>query len=91
MLFTTAKFLAFFAVAFTVYWLIRRHRSRLLWLTAASAFFYMAWRWEFIFLIIASTSIDYFVALRLPHLPNSSILRKWLVALSVSVDRKSVV
>ena len=68
MLFTTAKFLAFFAVAFTVYWLIRRHRARLLWLTTASAFFYMAWRWEFIFLIIASTSIDYFVALRLPKL-----------------------
>ena len=34
-----------------------------MWLTAASAVFYMSWRWEFIFLILASTSVDYLVAL----------------------------
>jgi alginate O-acetyltransferase complex protein AlgI len=85
MLFPTAKFLGFFLVAFTVYWLIRRHRGRLLWLTAASAVFYMSWRWEFIFLILASTSIDYLVALRLNQL-SSDRVRKWLVALSVTVN-----
>ena len=57
MLFATAKFLAFFAVAFAVYWLIGRHRWRLVWLTAASAFFYACWKWEFLFLILASTSV----------------------------------
>ena len=65
MLFATAKFLAFFAVAFAVYWLIGRHRRRLVWLTAASAFFYACWKWEFLFLILASTSVDYLVALKL--------------------------
>src|SRR5262245_56468250 len=78
MLFTTAKFLAFFAVAFSVYWLLGRHRWRLVWLTAASAFFYACWRWEFLFLILASTSVDYFVALRLQRVQNPRA-RKWLV------------
>jgi alginate O-acetyltransferase complex protein AlgI len=85
MLFTTAKFLGFFVVAFSVYWLIGRHRGRLLWLTAASAVFYMAWKWQFIFLILASTSVDYFVALRLNRVQSDSA-RRWLVALSVTVN-----
>jgi alginate O-acetyltransferase complex protein AlgI len=86
MLFPTAKFLAFFAVTFAVYWLLGRHRWRLVWLTAASAFFYACWRWEFLFLIAASTSVDYLVALKIPKLPRSSVTRKWLVALSISVN-----
>jgi alginate O-acetyltransferase complex protein AlgI len=86
MLFPTAKFLAFFAVTFAVYWLLGRHRWRLVWLTAASAFFYACWRWEFLFLIAASTSVDYLVALKIPRLPRSSVTRKWLVALSISVN-----
>jgi alginate O-acetyltransferase complex protein AlgI len=86
MLFPSAKFLAFFAAAFAVYWLLGRHRWRLVWLTAASAFFYACWRWEFLFLIAASTSVDYLVALKIPKLPRSDVARKWLVALSVSVN-----
>jgi alginate O-acetyltransferase complex protein AlgI len=86
MLFTTAKFLGFFLIAFSVYWLIGRHRWRLVWLTAASAFFYACWRWEFLFLILGSTSVDYFVALRLNRLERSSPWRKWLVVLSVSIN-----
>lgn len=85
MLFPTSKFLAFFVVAFAVYWLLGRHRWRMLWLTAASAFFYMSWSPWFILLIVVSTSVDYFVALRLPQV-ESSRARKWLVALSVSVN-----
>jgi alginate O-acetyltransferase complex protein AlgI len=85
MLFPTAKFLGFFVVAFTVYWLLGRHRWRLLWLTIASAIFYMSWNPWFLLLILGSTSIDYFVALRLPHLENRRIA-KWLVALSVTVN-----
>ncbi len=86
MLFPTARFLAFFAVAFAVYWLLGRHRWRLVWLTAASAFFYACWKWEFLFLILASTLVDYLVALKIPKLPRSSVARKWLVALSITVN-----
>jgi len=85
MLFPTSGFLSFFIAAFTVYWLLGRHRWRLVWLTIASAFFYMIWRWEFIFLILASTSVDYLVALRLPG-EKSSRKRKWLVTFSVCIN-----
>jgi alginate O-acetyltransferase complex protein AlgI len=85
MLFVTAKFLAFFVVAFAVYWLLGRHRWRLVWLTAASAFFYACWRAEFLLLILASTSVDYLVAQRLNRVRNPRA-RKGLVALSVSIN-----
>jgi alginate O-acetyltransferase complex protein AlgI len=85
MLFPTAKFLAFFAVVFTVYWLLGRHRGRMFWLTAASAFFYMSWNPWFILLIVGSTSIDYLVALKLNDV-RSDRTRKSLVALSVGVN-----
>jgi alginate O-acetyltransferase complex protein AlgI len=85
MLFTTSNFFGFFAVAFAVYWLLGRHRWRLVWLTAASAFFYMCWNPWFILLILASTSVDYIVALRLNRVASPAG-RKWLVALSVTVN-----
>src|SRR5262245_42458253 len=85
MLFTTAKFFAFFLVAFSVYWLLGRHRWRLVWLTTASAFLYACWRFEFLFLILASTSVDHFVALRLNRVENPRA-RKGLVVLSVSIN-----
>jgi len=85
MLFPTAKFLAFFLVVFAVYWLLGRHRRMMLWLTCASAFFYMAWSPWFIVLILGSTSIDYLVAMRLNHVPCDRT-RRAMVALSVSVN-----
>jgi alginate O-acetyltransferase complex protein AlgI len=45
----------------------------------------MSWNPWFILLIIGSTSVDYFVALRLPRV-ESLRGRKWLVALSVTVN-----
>jgi alginate O-acetyltransferase complex protein AlgI len=86
MLFTTAKFLGFFLVAFSVYWLLGRHRWRLVWLTAASAFFYACWKWQFLFLILGSTSVDYFVALLLPRMARSDGGRKLLVMASVTIN-----
>src|SRR5258707_3823123 len=85
MLFTTAKFLGFFLVAFSVYWLLGRHRWRLVWLTAASAFFYACWRWEVLFLILGATSVDYLVALRLQHTKDPRA-RKALVLFSVAIN-----
>jgi alginate O-acetyltransferase complex protein AlgI len=85
MLFPTAKFLGFFLVVFTVYWLLGRHRWRMLWLVCASAFFYMAWSPWFILLILASTSVDYLVAMRLNHVSGDRT-RRAMVALSVAVN-----
>ncbi|HKB00932.1 MAG TPA: MBOAT family protein [Gemmataceae bacterium] len=85
MLFPTSQFLGFFLIVFTVYWLLGRHRWRMLWLTAASTYFYMAWSPWFILLILGSTSIDYLVAMRLNRVARDRT-RQAMVALSVCVN-----
>lgn len=65
MVFVEARFFLFFAIVFVVYWLIPANRWRKLWLLAASYVFYGAWDWRFLLLLIASTGVDYFIAMYL--------------------------
>lgn len=65
--FPTSQFLAFFLIVFTVYWLLPRHRWRMVWLLVTSCVFYMSWHPWLITLIVLSASVDYVVALKLPH------------------------
>jgi D-alanyl-lipoteichoic acid acyltransferase DltB (MBOAT superfamily) len=64
MLFNSIEFLIFFPIVVVLYFLLP-HRYRWLLLLAASYYFYMSWRPEYIVLILASTLVDYFVALSL--------------------------
>jgi len=68
--FVEARFFLFFAIVFFVYWLIPGNRSRKLWLLAASYVFYGAWDWRFLLLLIASTGVDYFIAMYLDRAPD---------------------
>ena len=61
MLFNSGQFLIFFPVVIVLYFLFP-HRLRWVFLLAASYFFYMCWRWEYVFLILGSTVADYFIA-----------------------------
>ncbi|MGQ8337034.1 MBOAT family O-acyltransferase [Sunxiuqinia sp. A32] len=45
-------------------------KSRLIWLTLASFFFYGWWDWRFLFLIIFSGLVDYFAALMMQKHPK---------------------
>jgi alginate O-acetyltransferase complex protein AlgI len=64
MIFNSLEYIAFFVIAVGGYFLFpQRFRNR--WLLAASLYFYMSWSAPFILLILYSTTIDYFVALRL--------------------------
>lgn len=65
MVFVEARFFFFFAIVFVVYWLIPANRNRKIWLLITSYFFYGSWDYRFLFLLIASTSVDYFAALYL--------------------------
>lgn len=67
MLFNSGQFLLFFPVVIVLYFLFP-HRFRWLFLLAASWFFYMCWRPEYIVLILASTVVDYFLAQRIHRL-----------------------
>lgn len=62
MLFNSLKFLVFFPLVFMLYWALP-HRVRKYLLLAASYYFYMCWKPEFIVLILCSTAVDYLCAL----------------------------
>lgn len=66
MLFNSAEYGIFFAVVFVLYWLLSGWATpRLLLLLVASYLFYASWSWEYLFLIILSSLIDYVIGLGL--------------------------
>ena len=58
MLFNSLQYMIFFPLVVGLFYLIPR-QYRWILLLAASYFFYMSWKVEYIFLIIASTLVDY--------------------------------
>jgi alginate O-acetyltransferase complex protein AlgI len=81
MLFNSLAFFVFLALVYAVYRALpRRGQNR--WLLAASYFFYGAWDWRFLGLILASTVIDYAVGLAL-QASSDARRRKLLVTTSV--------
>ena len=68
MLFNTVAYAYFFAIAFVVSWALSRFqggRLRIVFLLAASYYFYASWNWRYLPLIFASSTID-FSGSRLP-------------------------
>ncbi|NES66446.1 MAG: MBOAT family protein [Okeania sp. SIO2D1] len=63
MIFTEFRFLFFFLTVFCIYWTLREHQHRKIWLLICSYIFYAAWNWRFLSLMLASTVIDYIVGL----------------------------
>lgn len=64
MLFTQLIFWGFFAAVFLLY-VVFPHRAQNRMLLVASYVFYGAWDWRFLGLILLSTTVDYFVGLRM--------------------------
>jgi alginate O-acetyltransferase complex protein AlgI len=79
MLFVEFRFFWFFLAVFAVYWSLRENRERKIWLLLCSYFFYACWNWKFLFLIIASTALDYFVGTMLSRTDNPGKRRAWLI------------
>lgn len=75
MLFNSIQYLCFFPLVAVLYFALHpKHRWGLL--LAASYYFYMCWKMEYIFLILFTTLIDYAVALRMAG--TESLARKRL-------------
>ncbi len=80
MLFNSLDFFIFLPVVFVVYWFISYKSLQVqnLFVLAASYIFYGLWDWRFLFLILASTVVDFFVG-RAIYASNSDKRRKtWL-------------
>lgn len=79
MLFVELRFFWFFLVVFGLYWSLRENRSRKIWLLVCSYFFYAAWDWRFLFLLMGSSALDYFVGKMLARTENPRARRGWLM------------
>ncbi|MCX7998626.1 MAG: hypothetical protein N3A69_06700, partial [Leptospiraceae bacterium] len=71
MLFNSLEFLIFFPITLILGNILKGTAQRL-WLLLASYYFYMAWNKYFIALILASTILDYAIALWLDSIPAVS-------------------
>ena len=78
MLFVEGRFFLFFGLVFAVHWLLRRNSARKVWLLLASYGFYAAWDWRFLFLIWASTVVDFFAGRGIHRAQRSGVRRAWL-------------
>lgn len=77
MLFNSIQYLIFFPIVAGLYFLIP-HKYRWLLLLAASYYFYMSWKAEFILLILTSTATAYFSGLAMAKTSNKGSKRLYL-------------
>jgi D-alanyl-lipoteichoic acid acyltransferase DltB (MBOAT superfamily) len=84
MLFNSLHFLWFFVVVYAVYRAVP-HRAQNWLLLVASYYFYAAWDWRFLGLLVASTVVDYTCG-RLLEASADPLRRKWIVGLSLAFN-----
>ena len=81
MVFNSLHFIAFFVVVYTIYRLLP-FRYQNWFLVGASYYFYAAWNWKFLGLLVASTVVDYGCAI---YIAEHAAPRPRRAALTVSV------
>jgi len=84
MLFDTPIFIFFLVVVVSAYWCLK-FRDQNKFLLIASYFFYGWWDWRFLCLMIGSTLIDYFIAIKIADTEDRR-LRRALLVLSLVIN-----
>jgi D-alanyl-lipoteichoic acid acyltransferase DltB (MBOAT superfamily) len=86
MLFPTTTFAIFFLIVLPVSWALqRRRRAWTAWILLASYVFYGWWNWKFVFLLIASTVVNHFMAVAI-HRSTAVAARKAFLTIAVAFD-----
>src|SRR6187402_830813 len=87
MLFNSIAFGLFLPVVFFIYWYVVKNSLRLqnLFLLLASYFFYGFWDYRFLFLLIFSTLLDYYSAIKV-HQENNQVRRKVWLMISICIN-----
>ena len=72
MIFNSIDFFIFLAIVFTLYWVLLKKsvRAQNILLLVASYTFYGWWDWRFLSLILLSTTVDYFIGLKIESTDN---------------------
>lgn len=84
MLFDSPVFILFLVLVVLVYWRLR-FAAQNRFLLAASYLFYGWWDWRFLFLMITSTLIDYWIAIRIDE-AQSAARRRTLLTVSLVLN-----
>ncbi len=79
MLFNSFDFAIFFPIVVALFFALP-HRFRWMMLLAASYYFYMSWKAEYLILIVVSTLIDYWAAIKMSQQTDKGKRKKYLVA-----------
>jgi alginate O-acetyltransferase complex protein AlgI len=84
MIFNSIDFAVFLPIVFAIYWFVlnKKIRAQNLFLLVSSYVFYGWWDWHFLFLIIFSSFLDYFLGLRM-NIDKDIKRRKYYLGLSV--------
>ena len=78
MIFNSLDYIIFF-ILFSLVFFFSKPKNRWFLLLIASYFFYMYWRWEFIFLIVFSTLVDFFCGIKMSQKSNQKQKRPYLL------------
>jgi alginate O-acetyltransferase complex protein AlgI len=84
MVFNSLEFVVFFAVVYALYRVLP-HRAQNWLLLVASYYFYAAWDWRFLSLLIGSTVVDYSVARYLGR-PHDAAHRRRVLWISIAFN-----
>lgn len=87
MFFNSLHFAFFLPLVFILYWYVGRSSKKMqnVILILASYYFYSCWDWRFLFLLVFSTFLDYFTALKVEQSQKESTRKIWFWA-SVSIN-----
>lgn len=87
MLFNSIEFAIFLPLVFAFYWILQKKgvRAQNIFLLISSYFFYGWWDWRFLFLILFSTLVDFYLAKAIST-EFSSKRRKLFLTMSVSIN-----
>gem|GEM_PF-2884087 len=77
MIFNSYSFWAFFALVFLIYRFLG-HRAQNLFLLGASYFFYACWDWRFLALILGTTGLHFFTALKVQQ-AEPKVQKRWVI------------
>ncbi len=80
MLFNSIEFLVFFVVVFAIYWAIPWRKPKMIFLLAASYWFYMSWNAKLAAVVAGSSLIDYFLARALENSTTQGRRKAFLIA-----------
>ncbi|MCX6245547.1 MAG: MBOAT family protein [Bacteroidetes bacterium] len=78
MLFNSAGYLFFLPLTVLLYYALP-HRFRWILLLAASYFFYLLWKVEFVLVLMSATAVSWYAAMQMGKFPKKKQRRKYLV------------